>query len=133
MRHRRGPALPGASAKWHENTINCRGQLNNKCMRPARPAGSRFASERKSGLFGEDVDSCAADSARSVRPSTSPRTGRDVGRRSSLFMESRVGPVPRQHLPQHLKTSHVCNRSKAKDGNINLSCWLGCRATGRPD
>lgn len=52
MRHRRGPALPGASAKRDENTINCQGQLNNKRIRPAWPAASMFAAERMRGLFG---------------------------------------------------------------------------------
>lgn len=46
MRRRRGPALPGAPAKWDENTINCQGQLKHKCIRPAWPMVSMFATLR---------------------------------------------------------------------------------------
>lgn len=46
MRRLRGPALPGAPAKWDENTINCQGQLKHKCIRPAWPMVSMFATLR---------------------------------------------------------------------------------------
>lgn len=35
MRHRAGPELSGAFAKWGGNTIKCQGQLNYKCIRPS--------------------------------------------------------------------------------------------------
>lgn len=86
MRHRRGPALPGASAKWDENTIKRQDQLNNKCIRPSRAAVSLCAAGRMRGMFGalrkccpgqQTGDKSSGCGLSPNRQSTSPRHGMD--------------------------------------------------------
>lgn len=100
MRHRRGPALPGASAKWDENTIKCQDQLNNQCIRPGWAAVSRCAAERMRGMFGVMRKCCRGQqtghksSGCRLSPnhqSTSPWTGQDTGWMSNLLMASGAG------------------------------------------
>lgn len=103
MRHQRGPALPGASAKWDENTIKCQDQLNNKCIRPSWAAVSLFVAERMQGMFGVMRKCCPGQQAGHKssgcrlspnHQSTSPWTCQDTEWMSNLLMASSSSSSP---------------------------------------